>query len=72
LYSSVSALQGLTQSCWPGVGASTLRNYLGEALAHLIPGRDQGLDQDQDQDQDQGYHDQQEESFHPGCRLRRP
>ena len=54
---------------------STLRNYLGEAPAHLVPGqdhgqgRDQALDQDKDQGQDQGYHDQQGESFHPGCRL---
>jgi len=54
------------QSCWPGVGVSVLRNYPGEAPAHLVPGRDQGLDQDQ------GYCDQQGESFHPGCWLRRP
>jgi len=55
-----------------------LRNYPGEAPAHLVPGRDhgqgrdQGLDQDQDQDQDQGYRDQQGEILRPGCRLRHP
>jgi len=46
-----------------------LRNYLGEALAHLVPGWDHGQGQDQDQGQEQGYRDQQGESFHPGCRL---